>query len=151
MVRHRFDRIKNLFCLKSAPKKDSKVVGLEESELIEQEMQKALDSKSYVSYGLLRWYKTTYLVVQDTVAHKSVQDHYQEMANLNPEEYRLKWRSTMRLVSWCGTGTHSFMFYSLLFVSFLAADIRVLFVWFALNNVVQNAIFAVCWVRVQKM
>jgi len=146
-----YDRIKNLYVLKTAPKKEDATVGLEEGVILQREMDAAWASNSYISYLLLLWYQQQYLAVQNAVSKKSVESHLKEKDALSPEEYRKQWKSTMRLVSWCGTGTHSFLFYALLFAVYFFQDPRALIAWYFINNVIISYCWYVSWSRVEFM
>jgi len=147
-----FDRIKNVYCLKTAPvdKDKSNVVGLEEEAQVTKAIKQAWDEKKLIDYILLVWYKEQYLAVQNKVAKRTTDDVKKEIV-MHPEEYRKKWKSTMRLVSWLGTGTHSFLFYILLFIAHFSKSPQILATWLLINNVGLTALWLVCLQRVNNM
>lgn len=150
-----YDRVKNIYSLKTTPLKDqkAKVVGLEEMTVVDREADEAWRTHSYPSWLLLVWYKHQYLAVQNKVAAKSIESTLQEgeADTVDPDEYKAKWRSTMRLASWIGTGTHAFLFYALLFLAHFTGNTNSIAMWFFVNNVVLFAVWLVCWDRVQRM
>jgi len=123
---------------------------MEESEEIKLGIKDAWDSGSYGSYALLVWYEKQYMAVQNSIAGKKIETSKQNVA-LDPAAYRLKWIDTMRLVSWCGTGTHALMFYGLLFAAYFLSYPQILGFWFVLNNGVLSAIWVICYARVKEM
>ncbi len=142
-----FDRVKNLYVLRSNPVLDT--VGMEDSELVKLELEDAWQTGHMGNWLLLKWYQKLYLVLQDsTNRNKSVNELVREkkagnIKKLSPEEYRLRWKSTMRLVSFLGTGSHAFMFYSCTVVAYFFG-----YKYLMLFHVVNNCILAPIWALV---
>jgi len=145
-----FDRIKALYVARTAPIKSKTIVGLEEAAVIERDLAEAKRTSSYLSYAALVFYKYAYLGVQNSMSNTTTDDAVSSLHKLDPKEYATKWRTTMRLCTWLGTGNKAFSFYGTLFAAYFWGP-KALLAFFLFCDTIAMLVFGICWFRVRQM
>ena len=119
-----YDKVKNLYLARTMPEAGG-AEGTESLEEVRREQAKARESGSLLERFLL-WVYVGYLQVQERFASGSTDKVAHQASRESIESFRAEHRSTMRLASFLGLGTHMFIIY--LGVALAAVDLRALLV-----------------------
>ena len=137
-----YDKVKNLYLARTMPEAGG-AEGTETLEGVRQELAEARESGSLLERFLL-WVYVGYLQVQDRFASGST-EKVPQVSPADIERFRGNHRSTMRLASYLGLGTHMMIIYA--GIAMMSVDLRAVLVMQILFATIFNVVMVVVLVR----
>lgn len=119
-----YDKVKNLYLARTMPTAGG-AEGTETLESVRQDLARARQEGSLLERFLL-WVYVGYLQVQDRFASGSTHKRTDHFSQEEMDRFRAQHRSTMRLTSYLGLGTHMFIIYG--GIALMSVDLRAVLV-----------------------